>query len=314
MRRIGLAIILAVSLFAAPLAGEAQPAAKATERYLAAKSRKRSLTNDKRIIKHLKSEFGEDAPLAEITAGRISEYKARRLAAVRRIGKGETTTERRLTAAAVNRPLALLRHVLRLAHEEWEELPAVPTIRLEREPQGRIRWLEPDEEIRLLDACRQSRTKHLSNVVKVALESGFRRSELLNLTWGQVDLSRGGPPRRPHGAGLAVRRYSQGVRERGGVGEARWPSLPRSSPQLRLVVCDAGREPPGASDDPGPPRHQDDSPVRPSCSRSPSVRDGADGAQRSVRRSFNARINARACPSGGGVSEVLVVTGAGGGT
>src|SRR5205823_1608554 len=135
--------------------------AQATDRYLAAKSRKRSLANDQRIVKHLKSAFGENTRLAEITAGRISEYKAGRLAAVRKIGEGENTTERRLTAAAVNRPLALLRHLLRLAHEEWEALPAVPTIRLEREPQGRIRWLEPDEEVRLLDACRKSRTKHL---------------------------------------------------------------------------------------------------------------------------------------------------------
>src|SRR2546422_5110727 len=55
---------------------------RACERYLAAKSRKRSLANDQRIVKHLKSEFGEDTPLAEITAGRISEYKSGRLAAV----------------------------------------------------------------------------------------------------------------------------------------------------------------------------------------------------------------------------------------
>src|SRR5947208_17140590 len=101
---------------------------QAAERYLAAKSRKRSLANDQRIVKHLKSAFGEDTPLTEITAGRISEYKAGRLAAVRKIGEGENTTERRLTAAAVNRPLALLRHLLWLAHAEWEELSAVPAI------------------------------------------------------------------------------------------------------------------------------------------------------------------------------------------
>ena len=164
---------------------------QATERYLAAKSRKRSLANDQRIVKHLKSELGENTPLAEITAGRISEYKAGRLAAVRKIGEGENATERRLTAAAVNRPLALLRHLLRLAHDEWEELPAVPTIRLEREPQGRVRWLEPHEEVRLLDACRKSRTKHLADVVRVAHETGLRRGELLGLTWDRVDLSRG---------------------------------------------------------------------------------------------------------------------------
>jgi integrase len=165
--------------------------AQAVERYLAAKARKRSLANDRRIVKHLKAELGADTPLAELTADRISQYRAARLSAVRKIGTGEAATERPLTAAAVNRPLALLRHLLRLAREEWGALDEVPRIRLEREPQGRIRWLEPDEEVRLLAACDKSRTKHLAAVVKVALETGLRRGELLGLTWSQVDMSRG---------------------------------------------------------------------------------------------------------------------------
>ena len=64
---------------------------------------------------------------------------------MRNVGEGETAGERRLTAAAVSRPLALLRHVLRLAHEEWEAIDDVPRIRLEKEPQGRLRWLIQEE-------------------------------------------------------------------------------------------------------------------------------------------------------------------------
>lgn len=45
----------------------------------------------------LKAEFGAETPLAEITASRISQYKAKRLAAVRKIGEGETTVERGVT-------------------------------------------------------------------------------------------------------------------------------------------------------------------------------------------------------------------------
>ena len=88
--------------------------AQAVERYLATKGRERTIDADRRQLELLKAEFGAEAPLAEITAGRMSEYKAKRLAAARRIGKGETAVERRLSAAAVNRPLALLRHLLRL--------------------------------------------------------------------------------------------------------------------------------------------------------------------------------------------------------
>ena len=117
--------------------------------------------------------------------------RPKRLGRVRKIGSGESATERRLTAAAINRPLALLRHLLALAREEWGALDAVPRIRLEREPQGRVRWLEPHKEVRLLDACGKSKTKHLAAVVRVALETGLRRGELLDLTWDQVDMSRG---------------------------------------------------------------------------------------------------------------------------
>ena len=67
---------------------------------------------------------------------------------------------------------------LRLAHDEWEVLAAVPKIRLEKEPQGRIRWLEPDEEARLLAACVGSQNKQLAAIVTVAMETGLRRGEL----------------------------------------------------------------------------------------------------------------------------------------
>jgi integrase len=161
--------------------------AQAAERYLATKARKRTLKKDERILKHLKSAFGADTPLADLTASRISEYKATRLAT--KLGKPES--ERLLTAAAVNRPLALLRHLVRIAHEEWEVLPAVPKIRLEKEPQGRLRWLTEDEIKKLLEACGKSRNRDLRAAVTVALNTGLRRSELLGLTWDRADLSRG---------------------------------------------------------------------------------------------------------------------------
>jgi integrase len=165
--------------------------AQAADRYLASKARKRTIEADRRQLELLKAEFGAEMPLAEITASRISEYKAKRLAAVLKIGKGEAAFERRLTAAAVNRPLALLRHLLRLAHEEWEAIDNVPRIRLEKEPQGRLRWLTQEEISRLLDATAKSKNKELRAAVIVALNTGLRLSELLGLTWERVDLSRG---------------------------------------------------------------------------------------------------------------------------
>src|SRR3989442_343970 len=117
----------------------------AVERYLQAKSRKRSLKNDARSMKLFTEYFGAETPLTQITAAKISAWKAERLAATC------PQTKRHYSSAAINRPLAALHHLLKLAHEEWEALPAGPKIRREKEGEGRIRWLELDEEGRLPD-------------------------------------------------------------------------------------------------------------------------------------------------------------------
>jgi integrase len=152
--------------------------AQAFERYLKAKARKRTLRSDQRNAAILISVFGAETPLVEITAARISEYRATRLALP-------------ISPYAVNRPLAMLRHLLRLAHEEWEVLPSVPRIRLEREPQGRLRWLTPEEATKLLEACRQHRGAPLVDLVEFCLYTGLRQAEALGLTWDRVDRSRG---------------------------------------------------------------------------------------------------------------------------
>ncbi len=158
---------------------------EAVERYLKAKARKKSVAQDALHLGQLKAALGERTPLVEVTAARVAAWKADRLAAV------NPRTGEPYAAATINRPLAALRHLLRLAHEEWGAIPSMPRIRLEREPEGRIRWLEPDEEARLLAACRASRSPQLADIVTVALETGLRRGELLGLTWDRVDLSRG---------------------------------------------------------------------------------------------------------------------------
>jgi hypothetical protein len=113
---------------------------EAFECYLKAKARKKSLAEDERIAKHLKAELGAETPLGAITAARTSEYKGRRLA-ITKSKRGEP-----LSAASINRPLALLRCLLTMAAREWEVLETVPTIRLEQEPEGKVVWLEPDAE------------------------------------------------------------------------------------------------------------------------------------------------------------------------
>lgn len=157
---------------------------EAIERYFQTKARKKSLAFDRLYLKAFITAWGAETPLKEITADRISAWKAEKLAAVC------ARTKQPLAPASINRPLSALRHLLNLAHEEWGALAAVPRIRQEQEPEGRIRWLELQEEARLLAECARSKNPELFALVTVDLETGLRKGELLGLTWERVDLSR----------------------------------------------------------------------------------------------------------------------------
>jgi integrase len=51
--------------------------------------------------------------------------------------------------------------------------------------------LTHEEAIRLLDACRAQKNPALVDLVELALYTGMRQGELLNLAWGDVDRARG---------------------------------------------------------------------------------------------------------------------------
>jgi integrase len=155
-----------------------------SRRYYLLRSRKKSIREDRRLGAVLLARFGDVSP-TEITAARISEYKAERLAVTSsRLGAP-------LSVASINRPLAMLRTVLRVACREWETLGTVRHIKLEPEPQGRLRWLDEAEATRLLAACRAGKHPDLADLVTLALFTGMRQGELLGLTWGRVDRARG---------------------------------------------------------------------------------------------------------------------------
>jgi integrase len=88
--------------------------------------------------------------------------------------------------ATVNRALEIVRRILNLAHQDWRWLNSVPRIRMLKEPRRRVRFLRRDEVDRLIAVL----PRHMKAIVKFALATGCRASEILGLEWSRVDLAR----------------------------------------------------------------------------------------------------------------------------
>jgi integrase len=89
-------------------------------------------------------------------------------------------------AATVNRYLATIRSLLRMARDEWQWVDSIPKIRMLSGEVERDRWLTREEADRLLAVC----PPHLAAVVSFALATGCRAREILGLEWNRVDLRR----------------------------------------------------------------------------------------------------------------------------
>ena len=75
--------------------------------------------------------------------------------------------------------------------DELEPRSERPRVRKPKEPRGRVRFLSDDERTRLLAACKEHNNPALYAIVVLALSTGARQGEILNLTWKDVSVSRG---------------------------------------------------------------------------------------------------------------------------
>ena len=134
--------------------------------------------------------------LADITAARIAECRSQ-LSSMQcqsraKVSRGGVTPKP-LSAATVVRYLAALSHVFSVAIIDWQWALDNPVskVRKPKEPKGRDRFLSDDERARLLAACRDSGEPYLYPVVILALSTGMRRGEIMNLRWSNIDLKQG---------------------------------------------------------------------------------------------------------------------------
>lgn len=90
-----------------------------------------------------------------------------------------------LKPASTNRYVATLRTMMGYA-ADWKWITAAPKLKELTEPKVRIRWITQGQARTLIHSVTQP---WLQDVVSFALATGARASEILGLTWEQVDLS-----------------------------------------------------------------------------------------------------------------------------
>jgi integrase len=127
---------------------------------------------------HLKPFFG-GLLLSEITPPTISEYIAKR-------------REAQAAASTINKEYCMLSKAFSLAWGQWEWCNENPCRKVPREKEDNqiIRWLSDEEEDSLMAGAKGYLNGQLVEMITIALHTGLRQGELVNLKWKDVDLFR----------------------------------------------------------------------------------------------------------------------------
>ena len=79
--------------------------------------------------------------------------------------------------------------MLRRAQREWQWIETVPPIRLHREPEGRVRYLSPQE----IDTFLRNLPDHLRAVTRFTFATGLRRGKRWAFQFVRAALTSRGP-------------------------------------------------------------------------------------------------------------------------
>jgi integrase len=145
---------------------------EAVTRWLIEQAHKKSLQEDKYILRWLHPYLGEKI-LDEIDSKIVAD-----LIYIRQ--------KDGISNARINRMLALLRSILNRAKSEWEWLDSGPKIKALPEPKIRIRWLTQEEAAKLLAEL----PDHIEAMARFTLATGLRESNVTGLKWNQIDMRR----------------------------------------------------------------------------------------------------------------------------
>ena len=136
-----------------------------------------------RVVVHKRGAKEETYVIKALLKHKISKYTLKCLTPeIFRQYRDERLTE--VKSSTLARQLCIIRHALTVAKNEWDvplkdnplakiKLPSINT--------QRNRRLEHNELELLLDGCRESRVWWLSPLIQLAIETGMRRGELVNI-------------------------------------------------------------------------------------------------------------------------------------
>jgi len=124
--------------------------------------------------------------LADITPVKISECRDKLL-------RDKTNFGKQRQPATVVRYMAVLSHLFTVAKNEWGWLEENPCLKVKKpkEPRGRVKFLSDVERELFLSYCRESTCEMLYPIVILALATGMRRGEIMNMKWTDIDAERG---------------------------------------------------------------------------------------------------------------------------
>ena len=142
---------------------------QAVVRWLEETADKATHEQDIAYLKWLHSYLG-DLMLDGITLDVIARIKEARL--------------KEASKSTANRYLATVRAVLIRARDDWEWVEKVPKVKLFKEPEGRIRFITPEQ----VQALLRELPAHQRDLVLFALLTGLRQANVVKLEWLQVNL------------------------------------------------------------------------------------------------------------------------------
>ncbi|MEN9481631.1 MAG: hypothetical protein RLZZ298_3026 [Pseudomonadota bacterium] len=121
-----------------------------------------------------KTHYGHH-PVQDITKRQLSQHiETRRIQ-----GKSNST---------INREISILSASINYAIRRWGWNIQNPAAGLHlKTPEGRLRWLTRQEANTLLDAAEQSDAPHLYDFILIALNTGMRKTEILQLETHRID-------------------------------------------------------------------------------------------------------------------------------